>query len=63
VNGPAAIKETLTEFSENEIKTLARKQLAFLPVELKGLDHNQLIATVIDKVVKVASRGRELRDY
>lgn len=63
VNGPAAITEKLAGYSEDEIKILAMKNLAFLPVDLKDLDRSQLTAAIIDKVVKVASRGREFGDY
>ena len=62
-NGPAAIEETLTGCSDDELKALARGRLAFLPVEIKGMDHSQLIATIVTKVVKVASRGRAMGDY
>jgi len=63
VSGPAAIEEALTGCSDDELKALARGRLAFLQVELTGLDHNQLTAAIINKVVKVASRGREMGDY
>ncbi len=63
VNGPAAIEKALADYSTDELRKLARKQLCFAPSEIKGLDQSQLTTAIIDKVVTVASRGREMGDY
>lgn len=62
-NGPGAIREALYGCSEEEIRKMAIKQMCFASKELNGLNQEGVTAAIIDKVVKVASYGREFGDY